>query len=370
MNSKSTSLFRLFRAGVLTASALSLSSVAAGESFEKEYLQILKQARNNMIVPAHRELSARVQTLKAKASALCEATNAQSLEQAQQAWRDVMQTWMSVSLIQFGPLQEQDRRLRMQSWPIREKLLERAVEGLASGSDPLLDAINNGSIAIQGLPAVEYLLFGKDALNKLQSADYGARRCQALTAIADHSVTLATELEKEWTDGFGDNFENPFEADGDLSVPQEGVDEYLNGLMTGIQQITANKVAAPLGLEGRAAKLKALESFHSRNSIANIRHNLSALRRFYMGGDGYGFDDFLLSRDNAAMHKKVTGLLDEVDAQLAQIDFALEDAVNDAEKTAKVKKLHEALRQLQATVEKELFPAIGVTRDFNSEDGD
>ncbi|WLQ12892.1 imelysin family protein [Hahella aquimaris] len=370
MNSKSTSLLRLFSAGVLAASALSLSTGAAGESAEREYLQILQQARSNMIVPAHEQLSAKVQTLKAKTSTLCEAPNAQSLEQAQQAWRDAMQTWMSVSLIQFGPLQEQDRRLRMQSWPIREKLLERAVEALAARSDSLQDAISNGSIAIQGLPAVEYLLFGKDALSKLQAADHGARRCQALTAIADHSVGLATELEKDWKGGFGDNFENPFEADGDLSVPQEGVDEYLNGLMTGIQQITANKVATPMGLEGRSAKLKALESFHSRNSIVNIRHNLSALRRFYMGGDGYGFDDFLLSSESGALHKKITGLLDDVDAQLAQIDFALEDAVNDAEKTAKVKKLHETLRQLQATVEKELFPAIGVTRDFNSEDGD
>ncbi|ABC27099.1 predicted periplasmic lipoprotein [Hahella chejuensis KCTC 2396] len=370
MNFRSTSLFRLFSAGVLAASALSLSSGAAAESLEKEYLQILQQARSDIIVPAHAQLSAKVQALKAKTTALCEETNAQSLEHAQQAWREAMQTWMSVSLIQFGPLQEQDRRLRMQSWPIREKLLERAVEALASGSDPLQAAINNGSIAIQGLPAIEYLLFGKNALDKLQSADQGARRCQALTAIASHSVDLATELEKEWKGGFGDNFENPFEADGNLSVPQESVDEYLNGLMTGIQQITANKVATPMGLEGRSAKLKALESFHSRNSIANIRNNLSALRRFYMGGDGYGLDDFLLSRESAAMHKKITGLLDGVDAQLAQIDFALEDAVNDAEKNAKVKKLYEALRQLQAAVEKELFPVIGVTRDFNSEDGD
>jgi len=352
---------------------LLISSLSyAVDRTQEDYRKLLQQALQ-LIQPAHQEFADQTLQLQQQISQLCETPNAAQLNTGQEVWRATMAKWMNVSVLQFGPLLENDRRLRIEAWPVRQHLLLQGIKQLTNAAEaPTLQTIAEGSVAIQGLPAIEVFLFRDNALTQLSEG----HSCAALTSISAHLVKITDELNQRWQQDFGSDFGDPTGHPGGFDQPEQAFDEYLNGLVTAVQQIKRRKLEDPLGLVGKTAKTNAAESFLSQNSTTNLQNNLRALVVYLTGGEGYGIDDDLteLNSDGLAILilddrlKKLTRVTQELQMPLGML-------VTPASPQAKAQReLAEAgfkeLSLLNKAFESHIFGAMGITRDFNSEDGD
>jgi predicted lipoprotein len=166
--------------------------------------------------------------------ALCYASSNQpspaSLGAVQKQWKVVALDWATASVFATGPSQTDNRHLRINAWPARPGLVEKQTRLLihaAASLDgaELGDKVANGSAAIQGLPAAEYLLFnvlpeqltgqepgagGGQIVAAGQIAETGQKTgagtsaasftdsCLALSAITAYMAQTATTLQLEW----------------------------------------------------------------------------------------------------------------------------------------------------------------------------
>ncbi len=310
----------------------------------------------------HNRLLQEAKALKSAVASYCHSQQQDALAAAQNQWRNLMQQWMQVVVLQFGPLMEEDRRLRIQAWPMRPGLMEKQVRRLLKHADSVtLGTIKEASVVVQGLPALEYLLFEKSSPI--------SQVCPVTLAIADHLIEQTGILQKAWT---GD-FLAEFTESADPAGIENNVDEFLNGLVTALQQISRRKLKDPLqlNLNNKEGKLKELESFYSRNSLTNIRSNVAALDLYLNGGDGYGLDDYQQAVDPEGVTAHlINDQLREIQTSLNGFTQPLESAIGNQKQRRELRKLHQQLVELQFQLESQLFKQLGITRDFNSEDGD
>ena len=91
----------------------------------------------------------------------------------------VMDAWMAVRHIRFGPVRLFMRNYRLYFWPEARGKIAGAVDEILAADDPARfedDRFASASVAVQGLPAVEVLLFA--------DRKSGPNDCALLRAIA------------------------------------------------------------------------------------------------------------------------------------------------------------------------------------------
>ncbi|OZG74688.1 hypothetical protein BTA51_06820 [Hahella sp. CCB-MM4] len=344
----------------------------AAEREPEAYLKMLNQALK-LIQPAHQLFADQAEELHNQIGQLCQSPSEDSLQTTRNQWRKTMESWMKVSVIQFGPLLENDSRLRIQAWPIRARLLTMGIKQLETAeAPPTLEQIAQGTVAVQGLPALEALLFRTDALSGLQQG----QACAAAQTIAEHLIVLANTLNQRWQNEFGRDFADPVNTPGGFDTPQEAFDEYMNGLVTAVQQIKRRKLEDPLGLAGKPGKAGATESYLSENSRDNLHNNLTALILYLTGGEGYGVDDDLIAQDPDSiavlvLDDRIKGITKYNKQLTMPLEALVKPATPEAEAQREVaESIFKELSLLNKAFENQIFEALGVTRDFNSEDGD
>jgi predicted lipoprotein len=74
--------------------------------------------------------------------------------------------WSNVEILRFGPITENRRFERLFHWPDPKGLGQRQIEAALKSRDEAVtqpDELAGKSVALQGLPALEYLLYGNGA---------------------------------------------------------------------------------------------------------------------------------------------------------------------------------------------------------------
>ena len=121
------------------------------------------------------------------------------------AYHRTADAWSSIELVHYGPIAEDFRGERLSFWPERKNAVEKALKAaLAKADDASLapDTFRKGSAGVQGLPALERLLFSEGA----SEADFAGSpeaefRCRLGSAIATNILAIAREVQAGWVDG-------------------------------------------------------------------------------------------------------------------------------------------------------------------------
>ena len=249
-------------------------------------------------------------------------------------------------------------------------MLKRQIALLEQQDQPVsVGKISQGSVAVKGLPALEFLLFRENALSLLETG----QTCSLLVSISYYLNQTAKELFDAWQGVYGNSFSG---KDTSYDVATDHVDDYINGLATALQQIQRRKLGDPLGIPGGRTRVSDLESHLSQSSLENIRVNISAIGGYFRGkptstAEGYGVADLL--SDIAAEDELARAFEDQllqVERSVLQLNKPLEIAGDDQVFMAKAEDLHQQLGDLYSLLQTKVFKALGITRDFNSEDGD
>lgn len=328
------------------------------------------------VVPRYRALAAATADLSQRAEIFCKAPDAAGLASFKAAFLKGVDAWQAIQHVRFGPVDLFMRSMRVAFWPDPRDTAGRQLEQVLAKRDATaIDSKGFGdhSVAVQGFPALELLLYDDGAEKALLANDEaGTFRCRFAVAVTQNLKAVAADLVREWTED-----ERPFAkivAEGNTDpyrTPKEATLELFKCLHTAVELVADHKLKKPLGPAAKRARPKLAESWRSGHSLTNIRTNLAAAEAMYLGEGEGGFSAFVVG---VAGNKELDDLLRRAFAQTrgtaASIKIPLAEAIVAKDERPKVERLQAEAAALKAILAKDLTAAIGIPLGFNALDGD
>lgn len=352
----------------LALGALLLISLACGRDGPGEE-EVLASLTDLIVVPGYHEVAAESRNLRSSLEELCSTRNDESIASARQVWRDARRVWLRSQSTWFGPVMDR-RSVGLIDWPEVEP--DRIESVLSERPNLSEDDVRYTLASSQrGLGAVEYLVFGDDALERL-SAD--SNRC-------DYLVTLGRVIEGEtsailegWTvkreEGEG-SYSGYFTGRASSSlITKQAVAELVRTQVFLVRVIVDMRLASALGLRESGQDLSQIPGGLGHNSLADLRNQVLGLRDMYQGHDsedGLGISDIVRPQSDSTDDR----MRDHFAASMAAID-AVEGPLVTAilERPEQVREVYDRLDELQVTLNTEVVSQLAVAVGFSDTDGD
>lgn len=334
----------------------------------------IQAVTDDYAIPGYQSLAAKASSFSDQAEKLCKQPDQAQLDETRQAFHQVNDSWQWVNQLSFGPADNYMRRHRIELWPDKHGTGAKQIRAMMANQDMeklAPDTFTNGSVAIQGLPAAERLLFGKDvSAATFGTADSPSYHCEFLLAIARNLSIMAEDIQAEWTSGkppFSELITSASEENIYFSSDEEVASLLLRDMSTGIQIIKDLKLKRPMGDSAKKAKPRRAESWRSGRSLKNIRINLEAGQALYAAA----YAPVLKSGSPqvSELDSKIGTAFDAAIAATA-FDGTLHDAVRSPDLRPQVDRLWEAVHALLDLIGGELPGALDLAIGFNSLDGD
>ncbi|MDK9698094.1 MAG: imelysin family protein [Siculibacillus sp.] len=340
----------MFRLLLLLCAALLVGFVRPGVGYAAEVgAQDLRPLARRLVAevvrPAHAALSGAARAAAEGWEIECRAA-APSRDRLAERHRALARAWWFVEAVRFGPVGEDFRGERLSFWPDRRNATTRGLAALRdpAAPEPTPELVRAASAAVQGLPALERLIFdGRGGLDR--------RDCAIGRAIATNVAALTAEIDAGWTD-----LEAKIATDPEAA--RELVARLTTDLLTEFQVLIDVKLA-PLGKSPDAARPDGLEGRRAgleRDALAHPLAGLLALARVLVDGREAGAT-VLFTLEGAA------GVAEGLPASVGPL-------LGDPRRRSTVVLLRDALRSAQDTALADLPPLVGITVGFNSRDGD
>ncbi len=305
------------------------------------------------IAPRQAHFTRTVTDLLAALRAGCPAPVDAALADIRDKYRRAFIAWAGVRHLRFGPHLLEDRQFRVEFWPDRKGITDRHLrELLAKPVVPEAGALAAASVAVQGFPALERLLF--------DDQPPAGKNCAVATAIVANLATLAGDLERDWKAGTA------------VPVGADGLRAGLMALQTSLQIIRTQILEAPMEDSPAKAKPKRAEAWRSTLSGALLFAEVEALQALAVGENHHGG---LVEGLRTDPYQREIPLIVQNSFILllraaAPFHEQLDAAYADPNQRAPLKELIQATRDSEQMLTQWLAPALGVTLGFNALDGD
>jgi predicted lipoprotein len=302
---------------------------------------------------------------------LCQSPDEARLQTVRQRFDDLVDAWFRIFFLRFGPMVATNRFERIFFWPDPRGVILRQVGEVLGERDP--EAIDPAklaakSVAVQGLPALEYVLFGSGSDALLEETEEGRYRCAYALSISIAIAETAAEVANEWSENgdFAKDFSRP-EAENRLYRSQKEVAaEAVKALAGGMTYLSDVVISPFLGKEPEQARSKRAPLWRSDSTIRAIRSGVEALEEFYIAT---GFSESLSETDrwvDGSLQLEMRNVL----ATLDKLNMPFEEAVKPGPGREALVYTVIALKSLHTTLDTRLAQAVGVSVGFNALDGD
>ncbi|SNY99000.1 imelysin family protein [Halomonas sp. hl-4] len=299
------------------------------------------------------ELSAASERLEASATRFCQAPDESHRQRLENDWLSAYQAWQAVRFIQFGPVEQNSRGWQLQFWPDRKNLVGRKVGGWLQAADaPNAQDIAADSVAIQGFPALEYLLYD-DAMGEQALGDPDA--CDLMQAITTHLADTTNALHRDWQ-AFGEHY----------IETSDYTEATLASAIQTLEQLEDKRLGEPMGLKGASANGYLAEAWRSEQSVRLVASSLEGLRTGFLPG----LTALLREADALPLAEAFRDQLDKTLAQARELPPGLVPSLEDDEAFRGLQSLYLDISQLRHLLGNEIAGELGLVRGFNSSDGD
>lgn len=275
--------------------------------------------------------------------------------------------WASVEFITFGPVMLSLRPDRFNLFPERRNAVGRSVaEIIGDPTDERLqpDHFFRLSAAVQGLPALERVLYDDGAEAAVVTGPEAARRCALGRAIALNLATIAEELREGWGDRQNGLLGQLIAGQSDpVYFPEPGalLSQMVTDLAGAYQRVVDQRLLVVLGKTPDDAKPLLADrrrSGLSRETIIAIIASADALAdQLALGLDAKG---------RATIEKTMAGAEAAAKALPEDIGAAATTPPGRKQLQAAIT----AFKAAQASVASPLASGLGVPLGFNALDGD
>ena len=358
---------RLGVTAVLCVLLLSILGCSGGGTDEEVVLASLTDL---IIVPGYTALAEEADGLSSALETLCSSLDEDSIARARESWRDVRQAWTRSQATWFGPVMDR-RSVGLIDWSLVEP--ERIESVLSERPDMSEDDVRYTLASSQrGLGAVEYLVFGDNALERL-SSDFN--RCGYLVTlgrvIEDETVAVLEEWTVKREDGEG-GYSGYFTGRASSSlIKKTAVAELVRTQVFLVRTIVDMRLASALGLRESGQDLSVIPGGLGHNSLTDLRNQVLGLRDMYEGHDsedGLGISDIVRPQSESTDER----MREHFDASMAAIDAMEVGSLVSAimERPEQVRAVYDRLDELQVTLNTEVVSQLAVAVGFSDTDGD
>jgi uncharacterized protein len=343
---------------------------------------IARDALVEVIRPGYADLAKNAAVLETKVDMLCEQPSTSALDDAKGSFAAAVAAWSKVEILRFGPVTEHHRYERLFYWPDPKGIGLRQVQDVLAHGDQsvtLPDELADKSVALQGLPALEYLLYGDgaDALAKEEVIVQGQQppsrrgapfRCAFALAVAINIDRIASSVVEDWREGsaYEKAFLGPAPDSPIYHTPKEVTLDLFKSFAAGIELVRDQKLGKPLGASPADAKPKLAAFWRSGLSFANAADNLEGVRTLFAKG---GFAHVVAAESPGVEDSILFDLGHAIDA-LRNIDLAMDQVVENDDLRAKIEALRVALKSAAQTAGDMISRGAGLAFGFNAMDGD
>jgi uncharacterized protein len=352
------------------AICLFLCAAWAAEAADLNVRTIITQSVTNFVRPGYERFHDTTTALANAVDGLCKTPSETSLQAARNAFSATVDSWSSIEVIRFGPVAEQNRLERNLYWPDRKSIgLKQLQAALASKDQTATDAtqLAGKSVAMQGLGALEFVLYGTGAGELSGNRD--PFRCAYGLAISKNLDGMAGELANEWADpaGFSEKWqgfgtENPLYRDG-----SEALTELLEVFVNGLELIRDQRLGGFLGKNERSDKPKQALFWRSGKTAQALKANVEGLKALF---DASGIGPALPETSRWIAQSAGFEFSNAVNAADAVKDSPVEEALADPAKRGKFAYFGVVTSSLSEIFGMRLAAELGLTAGFSSLDGD
>lgn len=338
---------------------------------------MISSAVDNTILPATQFFSRMSAETSAAADAWCAQPSPRTMKAVREAFSASVQAWARIQHIRFGPARTDNRWQRIAFLPDPRGVARRQVAKLLAErpQDALTrEGIATRSAALQGLPAMEILLFSIPNNEPRESADF---RCRLVHAITLHVSALAAQLAEDWTSssGWRQRLLSAGPGNADYASANEAASELVRSHLTGLQLVReemllpwlkAAEARKPWGglafeLSGNArqflsASLLAQNDFHKALHLDLVIAHLAETesdKRWLRAWVPSAYKS--LERDAGALVLPAADALDKLAGEL---------------NVTTLKRMRFNINALRQIVGRQVAPATALTIGFNELDGD
>lgn len=337
---------------------------------EDAYARVNAALVETHVAPRYERLAAMTADLSQAADDHCADDPGADLAAVRARFHDAMDAWMGVQHLRFGPVELFMRSFRLYFWPeARGKAAEAVREMLAAGESVFApERFREASVAVQGLPAVEHLLYGND------DVALGTARCRLLAAIAANMRDMASDIVADWRGGdiaFARTLAAPGPDNPYFATHQDATLAFFKSFHGGLQLIADVKLKPVVGDSIGAARPHLAESVPSGRALRNIAVNLEALEALYLGEGGAGLSTLVRDFGGDARLDPLMRKAFRMTVETARgIEGPLATAVSDPARRLQVETLQTQVLALKQIVRTRLAAALDLQVGFNALDGD
>src|SRR5262245_291423 len=191
----------LMAGAVALAAGNAAAQTAPPPTFDHDGLA--KQALELHIRPLYADLVSTADRLRRTLETACQHRDGEGPDAIKTAFRDLLLAWSRTEHLRFGPVVDANRFERVMYWPDRQRIGERQVAQILSKGDPAaltVEGLAKKSAAVQGVGALEIVLYGKHSDALLSDTPSARFACAYATVVASNIGQIAREIMAEWAD--------------------------------------------------------------------------------------------------------------------------------------------------------------------------
>lgn len=224
------------------------------------------------LLPRYDALAGAAEAQKTAWSSFCAKPDADGIAGLKEAYGKTADAWNAVEFITFGPISQELRADRFSFFPDRRNGIARGMAEIISDSDPARlspERFPQASAAVQGLPALERLLYEQSAAEALAAGPESARRCAFGVAVATNLATISHDIRSQWGDRTSGLLGELVAGKGDPALFPDAAavpGMILTDLSGAFQRVTDTKILPVLGAGPSEAKPLSADSWRSGRS--------------------------------------------------------------------------------------------------------
>lgn len=328
----------------------------------------IAQTIDGFIRPAYAAFATAAASAGEDTQALCAAPSPENLAAARKSFETLVGAWSQAEIVRFGPVTEENRLEKILFWPDRKSIGLKQVQAAlaekdASAASPA--TLKDKSVAMQGLGALEFVLFGAGSDDLARPGD--RYRCAYGQAVAANVAGMAGAISDAWQaeDGIARSWANPGPDNALYRSDDEALTELFNVFVHGLEMTRDVRLNGFLGEVADDDKPKQAIFWRSSATTVSLQGNLDGMRKLF---DASGLAT-KLPADAAWIAQSITFEFNTADRMLGSAAGPIAEVLADPQRGGlpAVRLITSHLSELFGT---NLAGALGLTAGFSSLDGD
>jgi len=325
---------------------------------------MLTNYADNLIIPAYTDLQSQLLLLSPAVNTFLTTPNTANQQALLLVFKNTYLAFEKTSFSQFGPAETILFTNFVNMLPATTNDNSDLSKIEANISSGIYDFTQNTTVNQQGFPALDYLLFSADAIQKFTAAN-SANRKKYVQDILARIQMLNTKVADDWKNTYRAQFVSNTKSDAGSPIGY-----MVNQFAFEMDQLKGPRIGWPFGKQsGGIVFANKCEGYYSGISLALAIQNLTNLKLVYTGGTaGKGFSSYLTALNKEQLNKDILVYFDNALNKLKAIPDPLSSSLTNNQ--AAVDAAYKDIQTLLTALKTDMASALSVRISYVDNDGD